>query len=134
MAEIATDAITQSAPVSYAPGSEYVYSSSGKRVGSLGGSGIGTQFNTVKDQVFGGTNVFFAWTPIPNQAGSGGSVSATFILTGTPTSSHQYFGHGNLFKVANKYPTGLTAVRDAAATSGYLEPKPAAPTPLPRKR
>ena len=39
------------APVPYAPGSEYVYSGSGKKLGTLTGSGLGTQFNTVKDLV-----------------------------------------------------------------------------------
>ncbi len=38
-------------PVPYAHGSEYVYSGSGERVGTLTGSGLGTQFNTVEDQV-----------------------------------------------------------------------------------
>jgi hypothetical protein len=33
------------APVPYAHGSEYVYSGSGERVGTLTGSGIGTQLN-----------------------------------------------------------------------------------------
>jgi hypothetical protein len=33
--------------VRYAPGSEYVYSSSGKKIGTLNGSGLNTQFLTV---------------------------------------------------------------------------------------
>ena len=65
-----------------------------------------------------GANVVFAWERVPNQNGSGGSVSATFTLTGTPT-SHEYFGRGNLFKVA-KNDSSLTAVRNASAASGYL--------------
>ena len=76
-------------------------------------------------KALGGADVFLAWTRVPNQAGSG-SVSATFTLTGTPTSSHQYLGTGNLLKPSKKYPSGLTAVANAAArraTSGY---KPAA--------
>jgi predicted membrane protein len=39
------------APVPYAPGSEYVYSGAGEKLGTLTGSGLGTQFNTVKDHV-----------------------------------------------------------------------------------
>ena len=41
----------------------------------------------------GCANVVFAWTRIPNQAGSSGSVSATFSLTGTGA-SHDYLGRG----------------------------------------
>jgi hypothetical protein len=36
-------------PVPYAPGSEYVYSGSGQRVGTLTGQNLTTQFNTVQD-------------------------------------------------------------------------------------
>ena len=36
-------------PVPYAPGSEYVYSSSGERMGTLTGQNLTTQFNTVQD-------------------------------------------------------------------------------------
>ena len=39
------------APVPYAPGSEYVYSSSGKRIGTLTGQNLTSQFNTVQDLV-----------------------------------------------------------------------------------
>ena len=63
----------------------------------------------------------FAWTRIPNQAGSSGSVSATFSLTGTGA-SHDYLGRGNLFKVA-KNDSSLTAVRNASAASGYVGPQ-----------
>ena len=42
---------TRRAPVPYAPGSEYVYSSSGKRIGTLTGQNLTTQFNTVLDLV-----------------------------------------------------------------------------------
>lgn len=38
-----------SRPVPYAPGSEYVFSSSGQRVGTLTGQNSTTQFNTVQD-------------------------------------------------------------------------------------
>jgi hypothetical protein len=68
----------------------------------------------------GGANIFLAWTRVPNQVGSGGSVSATFKLAGSPTTSHQYLGHGNLFAIAKKYPSGLTAVTNASAASEYL--------------
>jgi hypothetical protein len=36
-------------PVPYAPGSEYVISSSGERVGTLTGQNLTSQFNTVQD-------------------------------------------------------------------------------------
>jgi hypothetical protein len=68
----------------------------------------------------GGANVYLGWTRVPNQAGSSGSVSATFTLTGTPTSPHEYLGHGNLLKPSRKYPSGATGVPDASASSGYL--------------
>ena len=67
----------------------------------------------------GGANVIIGWMRVPNQAG-GGSTSATFTLTGTPTSSHEYLGRGNLFKPSKKYPSGLAAVPNASAASGYL--------------
>lgn len=69
----------------------------------------------------GGANVYLGWTRVPNQAGISGSVSATFTLTGTPTSpAHQYLGHGNLLKPSKKYPSGVTGVPNASASSGYL--------------
>jgi hypothetical protein len=68
-----------------------------------------------------GTNTFFAWTFVPGQAGASGSVSATFTLTGTST-SHEYFGFGELFKSSKKSSSELTAVRDSAASSPYLAP------------
>ena len=69
----------------------------------------------------GGANAVIAWTFTPaNKAGSGGSASATFTLTGTPTRSHQFFGFGNLYKVAKNDPTNLTSLRNASAKSDYL--------------
>ena len=38
-------------PVPYAPGSEYVYLGSGEKIGTLTGSGLGTQFNTIKGHI-----------------------------------------------------------------------------------
>ena len=37
--------------VPYAPGSQYVYSGSGEKIGTLTGRDLGTQFNTVEGQV-----------------------------------------------------------------------------------
>jgi hypothetical protein len=39
------------APVPYAPGSEYVYSSSGAKLGTLTGQNLTAQFNTVQGLV-----------------------------------------------------------------------------------
>ena len=41
------------APVPYAPGSTYVYSSSGAKIGTLTGQGLTTQFNHVTGQISG---------------------------------------------------------------------------------
>jgi hypothetical protein len=38
-------------PVPYAPGSEYVYSGAGLKIGTLTGRDLGLQFNTVRHQV-----------------------------------------------------------------------------------
>jgi hypothetical protein len=61
----------------------------------------------------GGLDFVYAWTFIPNQMGSSGSVSATFTLTGTP-STHEWFGFGQLFKSASR------TVRNSYAESEYL--------------
>lgn len=61
----------------------------------------------------GGLDFIYAWTFIPNQAGSSGSVSATFTLTGTP-STHEWFGFGQLFKSASR------TVRNSYAESAAL--------------
>lgn len=42
-----------SRPVPYAPGSEYVSSSSGERMGTLTGQNLTTQFNTVEGNTSG---------------------------------------------------------------------------------
>jgi hypothetical protein len=62
----------------------------------------------------GGLDFIYEWTFIPNQAGSSGFVSATFTLTGTP-STHEWFGFGQLFKSASR------TVRNSYAESDYLE-------------
>lgn len=41
----------RTAPVRYAPGSAYVYSSSGERIGTLTGQNLTTEFHTVLDLV-----------------------------------------------------------------------------------
>ena len=64
----------------------------------------------------GGLDRFLAWTFIPNQVGSSGSVSKTFTLTGTPA-THQYFGLGELLKLGKN----ARAVRNSRTESGYLE-------------
>ena len=46
---VAGAAGTRQSPVPYAPGSEYVYSGSGQRMGTLTGQNLTTQFNTVQD-------------------------------------------------------------------------------------
>lgn len=61
----------------------------------------------------GGLDLIHAWTFIPNQAGSSGSVSATFTLTG-PASTHEWFGFGQLFKSASR------TVRNSYAESGFI--------------
>ena len=68
----------------------------------------------------GGLNVFFAFAEFPNQVGSGGSVSATFTLTGTPTASHPYFGRGALLAPAKKGPYTQSSVRESVVSSGLL--------------
>jgi hypothetical protein len=67
----------------------------------------------------GGLLVYFASADFPDQVGSGGSISATFTLTGTPTlKAHQYFGRGNLFTAAKKNgPYTLSSVRDSVVWS-----------------
>jgi hypothetical protein len=73
-------------------------------------------------------DIVFAWTRVPNQAGSGGSVSATFTLTGA-AAPHEFFGRGNLFQTSRKSASGLTAVRNASAVSGYLASQECGLTP-----
>ena len=73
-------------------------------------------------KALGGARVVFAWTFVPSQIGASGSVSATFTLTGTPT-TQEYFGFGELFGSSNKDPSGLTAVKDSAANSAFLAPE-----------
>ena len=51
LASLAGAAGPRLAPVPYANGSEYVYSGSGDRVGTLTGSGSGTQLNGETGQV-----------------------------------------------------------------------------------
>jgi hypothetical protein len=70
-----------------------------------------------------GVNVVFASADFPGQVGSGGPVSATFTLTGTPTSeTYQYFGLGNLFTSAKKNdPWTLSGVRDSVVYSTNTE-------------
>jgi hypothetical protein len=75
----------------------------------------------------GGLQVFIAWTFIPNQAGSSGSVSATFTLTGTPA-THEYFGFAKLLKISTSDPTRARDVRNSFAESGYLEAQPCGST------
>jgi hypothetical protein len=67
----------------------------------------------------GGANAVLAKADFPNQVGSGGPVSATFTLTGTPTpTSFQFFARGNLFTIAKKNsPYTLTGVRDSVVYS-----------------
>jgi hypothetical protein len=62
----------------------------------------------------GGLDLIHAWTFIPNKAGDSGSASATFTLTGTP-STHEWFGFGQLFRSAGR------TVRNSYAESDYLE-------------
>jgi hypothetical protein len=61
----------------------------------------------------GGLDFIYAWTFTPNQAGSSGSVSETFTLTGTP-STHEWFGFGQLFKSQSR------TVRNSYAESSSL--------------
>ena len=49
ISSVAGAAGTSNRPVPYAPGSEYVISGSGQRVGTLTGQNLTAQFNTVQD-------------------------------------------------------------------------------------
>jgi len=73
----------------------------------------------------GGLNVLFARADFPDHIGSGGSVSATFTLTGPPTATpYRYFGLGNLFKAGKKNsPYTLSSVRDSVVYSGDSAPQ-----------
>ena len=51
LAAVAGAAGPRVVPVPYAHGSEYVYSGSGQKVGTLTGSGLGTQLNVEVGQV-----------------------------------------------------------------------------------
>ena len=67
----------------------------------------------------GGANIVFATQQFANRAGSGGSASATFTLTGTATTSRRFFGRGLLFKVAKPTdPWTLESVKDSVVYSG----------------
>lgn len=51
ISSVAGAAGTSNRPVPYAPGSEYVYSGSGEKLGTLTGQHLTTQFNTVEGLV-----------------------------------------------------------------------------------
>ena len=66
----------------------------------------------------GGANIVFATQQFPGQAGSGGSVTATFTLTGPATPSRRFFARGLLFKLAKPTdPWTLESVRDSVVYS-----------------
>jgi hypothetical protein len=70
----------------------------------------------------GGLNVVFASSEVQDQPGAGGSFSATFTLTGTAASEHQYFGRGLLFAAAKKNtPWTQSSVRDSVTYSALTE-------------
>lgn len=74
----------------------------------------------------GGLDFILAWTFVPDQAGSSGSASATFTLTGTP-STHEFFGFGQLLKVARNDPTRVATVKNSYAESDALAPQDCGP-------
>ena len=66
----------------------------------------------------GGANLIFGRKYLLDQAGAGGSVSATFTLAGAP-SPHRFFAYGQLFKIGGRVST----VRYSYAESSVLGPE-----------
>ena len=92
-----------------------------------GFSGTGLQAELVLgSHELGGLDLILAWTFIPGQAGSSGSVSATFTLSGPP-STHEFFGFGQLLKVAGNDPSRVSMVKNSYAESSALPPQTCGP-------
>jgi hypothetical protein len=84
------------------------------------GTGLDAQLALAYREV-GGLNVFFAFADFPDQLGSDGSVAAKFTLSGTPTSTHPYFGRGALLAPAKKGPYTQSSVRGSVVYSGDVD-------------
>jgi hypothetical protein len=81
------------------------------------GSGLAAEV-ALESAEAGGAKLFFGRKDFFDQAGSGGSVSATFTLAGAP-STHRFFGYGVLFKIGGR----TSIVRNSYVESSALDPQ-----------